>query len=690
MAACSGFFAPKLLVIQPRAYIFFPSRIYPAKSFIELDLGLLPVNNGGGILLSQRQVTQSVKEAAPSHGVVRFSAFEVDLRNGEVRKRGFRIKLQDQPFHVLQILLEHPGELVTREELQRQIWPADTFVDFEKGLNNAIKRLREALGDSAETPRFIETLPRRGYRFTAPVTSTNGSAGGQEITSGNHRGEPRRWFRWGAAMASAVGLAAATLFTLNAFRVRDRILGSAAGTRIQSLAVLPLTNLSGDPAQEYFSDGMTDALITDLAQIGSLKVISRTSVMHYKKTDKTLPQIARELNVDGIVEGTVQRSGDRVRISAQLIHAASDKHLWAASYERDLRDVFALERDVAGDISHQVRARITTENQAGAAQPRPVNLEALEAYLQGNSHLTNSDMGPRDEELRKAAKYFQHAIDADPGFAPPYLGLAEAHHVLWWPSSEDFAMMRASAEKALELAPTSPDAHVAVGVTKREDWDWAGAEEEFRRAIALSPNSASARVHLGDSLDTMGEMDEGWKEYEIAQELDPNQDHLSEALSRRDQYDRAIELLRRTVETRPEDAVIHWFLSENYARKGQYKEWVQELDKTMTVFGFPEIAGRVHRTFDMSGYAGALRQWAGELEHLAASKQGYFPGILAEVYAALGDKDRAFYWLGQGCEHRHMAISDPLLVFLKVNPAFASLRSDARYKDLLRRMGLPP
>jgi TolB-like protein/DNA-binding winged helix-turn-helix (wHTH) protein len=638
------------------------------------------------------EVATSVKHALPSHAPIRFGVFELDPQSGELRKQGAKIRLQEQPFQILQILLEHQGKVVTREELRQRIWSSDTFVDFNQGLYNATKKLREALGDSAESPRFIETLSRRGYRFIAAVDS-NGSA--------VHSGEPSkpetrpevtgsgRIVRISIALGFGVAILLGTV--LGQGRVWRRLPRTSTVPQIRSIAVLPLENLSGDSTQEYFSEGMTDALITDLAQIGALQVISRTSSMQYKGVGKkSLPEIARELNVDGIVEGTVQRSGDRVRITAQLIHGTSDKHLWANSYERDMRDVFALERDLADDIAHQIRAQIVSEKEGRTVEARPVNLEALEAYLQGNSHLAKADTGPRDEELRKAAEYFQRAIDAEPTFAPAYIGMSEAHHDLWWPSSEDFVIMRASAEKSLKLAPSSSDAHLAVGVTKSEDWEWAEAEEEYRRAIALSPNSALAHECLGSTLDQLGKMDEGWKEDEITQELDPNQDHLSEALYLRGQYDRAIELLREMAERRPGDGVIHWKLSESYLRKGLYQEWAQEISKTMSVFGFPQVANRIRRAFVNSGYPGALRQWAGELEHLAANKQSYFPGILGEVYGALGDKDRAFYWLEQGCEHRYMAISDPVLVWLKVDPGFAPLRSDPRFKDMLRRMSLPP
>lgn len=633
-----------------------------------------------------------MSEFAPSRGVVRFSAFEVDLRNGEVRKHGFKIRLQDQPFRVLQILLDHPGEIVTREELQRQIWPSDTFVDFEKGLNNAIKRLRDALGDSAEQPRFIETHSRRGYRFIGSVTATNGRTeeGASTDGVGTPPGRSRALYRWLAISVVVFVGFLVTLFGLNVGGVRQHWLTRASSPVIHSLAVLPLQSLSVDPAQEYFSDGMTDALITDLAHIGTVKVISRTSVIVYKKTNKRLPEIARELNVDGIVEGTVQRSGDRVRITAQLIHGPSDRHLWANSYERDMQNVFALEREVAADIAHQVQAHLTPQDQTPADQPRPVNLQALEAYLQGNYHLQKANMAPRDKELRTAGEYFQQAIGADPAFAPAFIGLAEAHHNLWWPSGDDFEMMRTSAKKALELMPDSSEAYRALGMTKFEDWDWTGADQEFRRAIALNSNNAAAHDLLGDSLDVIGKMDEGWKEHQIAQELDPNQDHLSWALSRRGEYDRAIELLLKLADNHPDDALVHWELAQNYGQKRMYNEWVQELGASATLFGFPEVAQRLNRAFDIGGYPAALRQWAVEVERLDANKQGYFPGVAAEAYAQLGDKDRAFYWLEQGCAHRHMTDSDPALVWIKADPGFASLRSDPRFRDVLRCIGLPP
>jgi eukaryotic-like serine/threonine-protein kinase len=491
----------------------------------------------------------------------------------------------------------------------------------------------------------------------------------------------------GAALLVTLALGAAAWFAFNNRGLRDRVLGGAPVPRIQSLAVLPLANLSGDPAQDYFADGMTDELITDLAQIGSVKVISRTSILRYKKTDKSLPEIARELNVDGIVEGSVRRSGDRVRITAQLIHGPSDKHLWANSYERDMHDVFALERDVTGEIARQVHARLTQPDQAPAAPPRPANPKALEAYLQGNYHLSGFGSGAGDEEKKKAQEYFQQAIDADPNFAPAYDGLANAHLNLPWGSSQDFEIATKAAERAVALDPNSSDAHCTLGSIR----SWPGSEEEFRRAIALNPNSAGAHASLGDLLDRTGRLDEGWREQQIAQELDPNHDLLSSALDRRGQHDRAMAMVQMRLKRDPDDGYLHVSLYRHYVRKGMYKEAIQELEKTLSLFGFPEISTHIDHAFVVSGFRGAMRQFAEELEHLIATKQVFLPVNLAEVYTTLGDKDRAFYWLEQAYSHRdiHVASTDISLGDLDAEFLLDPLRSDPRFKDLVRRVGLP-
>ena len=631
-----------------------------------------------------------MNDVPPSHVPVRFGIFELDSESGELLKQGLKVRLQEQPFQVLRILLEHPGKVVTREELQRRIWPADTFVDFDRGLYNTIKKLREALGDDAQKPLFIETLSKRGYRFIGPVQNgTNATAVREAIAPTTLpdigvQESHRKGLAWVLALGAAVLVALILVLGLSTGGIRDRLLGRSASPHIQSLAVLPLQNLSGDPAQEYFSDGMSEALITDLSQIGSLKVISRTSSMRYKKTDKSLPEIARELNVDGIVEGTVQRFGDRVRITAQLIHGPSDKHLWANSYERDIHDVFALERDLTQEIAREIQAQLKTPNQARLAQARPVNAKALDAYLIGSYYLNRFT----EEETRKAQEYFQQAIDADPMFAAAYAGKALAHYGLFQGSSEDAAIARRAAERALELDPTLSDALVTLGKIKLDSWDWPGMEEEYRTAIEVNPNNATAHQEFGELLDAMGRLDDGFKECQIAQELDPTQDHLSGALDDRQEFDRSIEIKLIMLRKDPDNVVLHHNLYLNYETKRIYKDAVQHLERAWTLARFPEVAINLDKAFAISGYKGAMREYAKQLEHVHATKQIFLPVNLAGVYATLGDKDRAFYWLEQA--YRHTRGSGIRLWQIKLYPALEPLHPDPRFKDLVHRIGLPP
>lgn len=626
--------------------------------------------------------------------LLKFGVFEIDLESRELRKSGMKQKLAGQPFQLLQILLEHPQEIVSREVLQKRIWPQDTFVDYELALKKAVNRAREALGDSAESPRFIETIPRQGYRFIAPLNANGDARAVAELPTEAVPAETRR-SRRNLQIGIVLGLGGAVLLlVLLGFlptKLWWRRSVTSGAPQIRSLAVLPLQNLSADPSQEYFSDGMTDALITDLAQIGSLKVISRTSTVQYKGTKKPLPEIARELNVDGIIEGTVQRSGDRVRITAQLIYGSSDKHLWANSYEKDMRDLFALERDVADEVSRQVRAQMSAPNPEAVKQSRPVNPKALDAYLQGNYHQNKNGRGGGDDESNKAREYFKQAIDADPNFAPAYDGLAEAHLGLLWPSTQDVEIATKAAERAVALEPNSSDAHVTLGEVEFGPWNWPGAEEEYRRAIALNPNNARAHEYLGWLLDETGRLDDGWREYQIAQELDPNNDHLVDALGRRGQDDRAITILQMMLKRYPDDGYLHESLYQYYMNKGMQKEAIEELEKMASLFGFPEAAARIHRAFVVSGFRGAMREYAKELEYLAATKQVFMPVKVAEVYATLGDKDRAFYWLEQAYSHRDIlpASVETPVGDLRFSFLLSPIRSDPRFNDLLRRFGLP-
>jgi TolB-like protein/DNA-binding winged helix-turn-helix (wHTH) protein/Tfp pilus assembly protein PilF len=606
-----------------------------------------------------------------------------------VSHNGESIHLSPKVMSVLVCLAQHPGQSVSKEDLLQTVWP-DTFVSDDV-LKGSISELRRVLEDDAHEPTIIQTIPKRGYRLVATVQPVNGAP---ESSTENRPETQRAVVNTRKFWMGALAVVGATLLFVflgaNFGGLRARLASKMGAPQIHSLAVLPLQNLSNDPAQEYFSDGMTDALITDLAQISSLKVISRTSSMQYRQTKMSLPEIARELNVDGIIEGTVQRSGDRVRITAQLIYGPSDKHLWAHSYERDMREVFALERDVTQEIVREVRARLTTPNQSPLAPPRPASPEVLEAYLQGNYHLSRFGEGAGDEELKKAQEYFQRAIDADPNFAPAFNGLAIAHTCLLQPSNEDFNIAKKMAERAVELDPNSSDAHHTLGYLKLNAWDWYGSEEEYRRAIALNPNNAHAHDDLGELLDDTGRLDEGWREYQIAQELDPNNDHLSDALDRQGQHERAIAMLQMMLKRYPDNGYLHLSLYRDYVKKGMHKEAIQELEKTANLFGFPKPASRIHHAFVSSGYRGAMRQFAWELEDLAATKQAFVPVNLAEVYATLGDKDRAFYWLEQAYADRdlHAASTDLGLERLNTEFLLDPLRSDPRFQDLVRRVGL--
>src|SRR4029077_11545829 len=618
--------------------------------------------------------------------VVRFGVFEADLRSGELRKQGVKVKLQEQPFQILRILLEHPGEVVSREELQQKIWPADTFVDFDHGLNNAIRRLREALGDTADTPRFIETLPKRGYRFIGPVNG-KGSAGVVPVQDVPPVIRPatvhRRWRRTLAASLVAVGVAVALVLATalgSTFGNLQRwVSAGSSSPSIHSLAVLPLQNLSGDPAQEYFVDGMTEELITVLSRISGLKVISRTSVMRYKKTDQPLPEIARELNVDAIVEGSVLRSGDRVRITAQLIYAPKDTNLWADTYDRDLRDVLTLQSTVDGGIADEIQATMTPAERRSLEARRHVDLKAFESYLQGIYHGNKWGRGFSDEESKIAVAYFQRAIAEDPSFAPVYVELADSCF-MQSPAPEICRSMKQFAEKAVALDLTSSHAHNILGKVKwLGDLDAAGAGNAFRQAVLLSRNNAEAHHWLGIILDATNRLEEGMSESQLAQELDPANDHLSEAFYKRGQYDQAIDRAQRFLELDPNNGFLHLQLLSYYEDKGAYPEYAREIQQVLTLYGFPEAAERIRRVYASSGYRTALQQWAKEGEQLHARHQISEPGMQAGVYAMLGDKYHAFQWLQRAYEEHRLGPEG-----LKCSPVWAPYCSDQRFVDLVR------
>lgn len=632
--------------------------------------------------------------AAPTQSrVLKFGIFEADLEAGELRKSGVRQKLAGQPFQVLQVLLEHPQEIVSREELQQHIWPLDIFVDYDLALRKSIARLREVLGDSADNPRFIETVPRRGYRFIAPLDQNGGVAGLAAAPAAKPTSGLQHWRRAvQLAVAFGLGLAAMCLVLLSLEHGKMR--RSSNGTvapHIRSLAVLPLQRLSADQNEEYLSDGITDALITELAQIKGLKVISRTSSMQYKGSKKSLREIADELKVDGIVEGTFQHSGNRFRITAQLIYTPADKHLWAGSYNRDVTDLLSVTGDVTREIAIQIQRQVAAREQEEQGPVRRADAAALDAYLRGNYHLSRYGNGGGDEEKHAAAEYFQKAISADPEFAVAYNGLARANFELFWPSTDSADLARTAAQRAVTLDPNFSDAHTTLGWIDECAWNFAASEEEFRRATALNPNDAQAHDYLGVLLDDTGRFEEGWRERQVAQELDPNHDHLSNALMIRGKYDQAIATVQMFLKRYPDDGYLHWTLFKDYEQTRHYAEAVRELERALALYGYPQIALRVHHAYEVGGFRAAIRLTAEAFEHLMNTKQVFLPGNIAEFYTSLGEKERAMHWLELTyTQHRvQMAATDLQLQFLDVEFRVDPLRSDPRFQDLVHRIGLP-
>ena len=611
-------------------------------------------------------------------GVVRFEGFEADPRAGELRKQGRKIKLQEKPFQLLCTLLQHPGEVVTREELRERLWPADTFVVFDDNLNTAIKKLREALGDTAEHPRFVETLPRHGYRFIAAVESADGPS------------RPTAGLRlvWIASLAFVALVVVA--FALNVGQWRERLFGTGSSS-IRSLAVLPLENLSGDPEQDYFADGMTEALITELGKISALRVISRQSVMRYKSTEKSVPEIARELNVDAVVEGSALREGDRVRITIQLIQAAPESHVWAESYERDLTNILALQGEVARAIAREIRIAVTPEEEVRLAGARSVNPAAHEAYLKGRYHWNKRT----EEGFKKGVEFFQESIEKDPGYALAYSGLADSY-VLFpnygiTPPKAAIPRARRAAQKALEIDDTLAEAHTTLAsIRATYDWDWVDAERKYKRAIELNPSYPTAHQWYAQYLVRMGRFREATTEMKRAQELDPLSLIINATggfifyMAR--QYDQAIKELRKTVELDPNFGNAHYYLGRAYVQKAMYGEAVAELEKAASLSGrgTVQIAELAHAC----AVAGKRQRALKILNELLRERleKGYVSSYrVALVYVGLGEQDQALAWLKRAYDERSWWLG-----FLKVDPRLDPLRADPRFQDLLRRMNFPP
>jgi TolB-like protein/DNA-binding winged helix-turn-helix (wHTH) protein/tetratricopeptide (TPR) repeat protein len=632
---------------------------------------------------------------AQVHGAktVRFGVFQMIPDSGELFRAGVKVKLQQQPLQLLVLLLQRPGMIVTREELRAILWPTETFVDFEHGLNTAVRKIRSALGDSAENPIFIETIPRKGYRFIAPVeestTETDKPTSLTPTVPAETPGEPHAVApenreRSRVVLISIV-IVAGLLATFSALIMR-RGQSSAGAPRIRSLAVLPIENLSGDLSQDFLADGMTEELITELGKGSALRVISRTSVMHYKGTKKTVQEIARELNVDAVLEGTVLRSRNHVRITANLVQSSPETHLWAETYDSENGDILSMQQRVADSVAQEIRVALSPREPSNSRDDLPLNPEAQDLYFRGLWALGSAGGGA----TQTAVDYLQGAIKKDPNFANAYGALAMAY-ATWYPGDpaprENMPKARAAALKAVALDNSLACGHTALAyINLNYDWNFAEAEREFKRALELDPHSAIARDFYARELVILGRTDEALVEARRALELQPyeSMDYPAWVFYLAHRYDDALELAQKMVASNPNFSWGRWALAVNYEQLGKHKEAAEEYIRFEVLSG--SRPQRIKRLQEGLARSGARGFWQASLEdYRRTAKSGYAPPVLvAGVYMRLGDKERALQWLDKGFQER-----DDLMINLNVDPVFDGIRTDPRFRDLVRRVGLP-
>ena len=634
----------------------------------------------------------------------RFGVFEVDLRSGELRKHGIRVRLQGQSFQVLALLLEHSGDVVTREELRHRLWPADEFVDFDTGLNAAIKKLRDALNDKAEAPRYVETLPRRGYRLIVPVEKVEAHQGadvqvatppgnGLQIVAATlptsraeeelskiatvldlspRPNEPKgRFLTWRkAAMAAAAALA---VLAMGSWWMLRQSPGA------YTIAVLPFKNLSSEPDSDYFSDGLTDEIISNLSVIDGLQVKSRTSSFFFKDKPGSIHEVGAQLGARLVLEGSVLRSGNKLRINAELVRVSDDFPLWSNSFDRELKDVFAIQDEISRSIVNELRLKL------GRGQRRyNTNLEAYDLYLKAQTLSSNSVFPEGRDRLLAGISVFEQVIARDPAFAPAYAGLATAYGRLSltprsFSPDEAYAKMRAASEKALQLDPLLAEAYASMGLVYSRDRNWQDSERAFRRSIELNASLSDSRRDFGFSvLFPLGRLDEAVRELRKAVELDPLSaqvhDSLEYVLVSDGRYDEALDNCRRILLSHPNDNAAEQLSARALLQKGR-------LNEATAIFEKQDQAGTGSPGF--LGYAYALAGRRADAEKVAAHYPDW-PWVQVFVYAGLGDKDRTFKALEQMATNH-----DPRVGAYLTYPELALLRGDRRLTEFRQRLGMP-
>jgi len=623
--------------------------------------------------------------------------FELDLRAYELRRSGLALKLEPTPFGILALLIEQRGELVTRQQIVEKIWGKGVFLDTDNSINGAIRKIRQVLNDDSENPRFIQTVTGRGYRFIAPIVAPTlempallivepAEARKTALPVSASRTKIRRIL----ALSILITVAAGLTFWLVA---RSRLQASATPP-IRSIAVLPLDNLSGDPAQDYFADAMTDELITNLAKVGSLRVTSRTTVALYKHTGKKLPEIARELNVDGIVEGSVVRSGQRVRVTAQLIRASTDQHLWAETYDRDFGDALQLQSDVARAITGQVRAQLTPGLKAQFATAQSMDPEAYDSYLRGRYHIYNESFTD-PKVLNQAKAAFEDAIRKDPSFSPAYSGLAETYICMAIfaqgeiSSAEAFRLTREAIHKALELDPHNSEAYDALGsLTWHADYDWKAAEQAFGKSIALAPSNSCAHEDRAIFLALMSRRDEALAEIEKSKAIDPGPGsagaEVAVFIQLRD-WKRLLESSRQQLASNDNDWLTHTNLGLGYEGTGKFPEAIAEYQKAIELSNGGDLnaVASLGHAYAVAGRRPDAEKILRNLEQKARDSKAS-PYLPATIYAGLGEKDKALDLIEKAYREKSLDVAWIFKPDLRTD----NLRSDPRFRNLLQRVGL--
>jgi TolB-like protein/DNA-binding winged helix-turn-helix (wHTH) protein/Flp pilus assembly protein TadD len=621
--------------------------------------------------------------------IVRFGLFEFDAASGELRKQGRKIRLSDQPTQILALLVASPGEVVTRDAVRQRLWPADTFVDFDAGLNSATKKLRDALGDPAENPQFIETLPRRGYRFIAPVTVTP-----IDLLPDPPRAEStstitpsRMRYAW---IAGGVALVATVAFVVVAGRGWWPR-AAAAPDRIESLAVLPFENLTGDTGRDYLADSLTNALTTSLAQAGGFHVVSSTSAAQYRSAKRSLPAIARELNVDAVLEGSIARSGQDVRVTAQLIDAATDRHIWARTYEGEPSKVLEMHREIARVIAAALQNRFTASSAARADKPRAMSAEASDAYLKGM--LAMGRQTP--EGFRSAVAYFEQVVAREPDFAQAHVVLAQAQMQLLFagPLSprEVIPKAEAAVRTALQLDDTLAQAHATLGsILTNFYWKWEEGEREFHRSRQLADRSSDTRTGGGgiESLIRAGRVQDAIAEAEVASNKDPQSfgAHVNVASAYRaaGQHDRAIDRYRRALEIDPASNRVRFQLGITFMRMGRLDDAIGELEAAAAQSrNNPRFLAYLGYAYAAAGRRGDAVTVLAELD--ARAREQYVSSFgIALIHDALGQREQALAALERAHQDRAVEFSQ-----MSQYPPFTTIASDPRYKAMMQAIGLP-